>query len=147
MTVCDARHNLQNVLQVQTSFQCLGCREACVFTTGNGTFSDGSGSASYDSYATCEWMIAPPGALEISLLFTMFSTEPLKDIVRVLECKDYSCSQRKHLAQLSGLYASRQVIVSATGFMSIVFTSDGSNNFDGFVANWTSVGTVMLEIA
>ena len=90
-------------------------------------------------------MIAPPGALEISLLFTNFSTEALNDIVRVLECKDYSCSQRKQLAELSGLYANRQVVVSATGYMMVVFSSDSSNNSDGFTASWSSVSRILLK--
>jgi hypothetical protein len=61
------------------------------------------------------------------------------DIVRVFECTDIYCAQQQQLAALSGRYSTPQVVMSSTGFVKVVFTSDGSVNYDGFTATWTSV--------
>jgi hypothetical protein len=84
-------------------------------------------------------MIAPAGAAHISITFTELSTQPGKDLVTVFQCLDISCSQQQQLAELSGLYATPQAVTSTTGYMKVVFTSDGSINYDGFKATWTSV--------
>jgi hypothetical protein len=133
------------VLQLQTSRQCIGCGTDCgMLSTSNGTFSDGSGAANYVAYSTCEWLIAPPGALEITLRFTEFSTQAANDVVRVYQCTDVYCTQQQQLAELSGTYSGIQTIKATTGFMSVVFTTDGSVNAAGFAANWSSVCMLLL---
>jgi hypothetical protein len=86
-------------------------------------------------------MIAPPAALQITIQFTAFSTQPINDVVRVFQCSDVYCSRQQQLAELSGTYLSTQVMTSATGYMRVVFTSDDSINQQGFTASWTSVRT------
>jgi hypothetical protein len=80
----------------------------------------------------------------MTLQFTNFNTQSRNDIVRVLECVDIYCSQHQQLAELSGIYLTTQVMSSATGYMKVVFTSDGSINSDGFTASWTSVSMHMF---
>jgi hypothetical protein len=79
-------------------------------------------------------MIAQPSALALTLSFTDFSTQAGKDIVRVLQCTDISCSSQQQLAELSGWYSTTQFVISTTGFMKVVFNSDASVNYDGFTA-------------
>ena len=127
-------------MQLQASYSCTGCVSGCgLFTSPNGTFSDGSGSSNHSANASCEWMLAPFGAAQITLRFTMFSTQPGNDVVRVFQCMNVSCSQQQQLAELSGTYSTVQSVTSATGYMRVVFTSDGSVNFDGFNASWSLV--------
>ena len=92
-------------------------------------------------------MIAPPGALFITIQFTNISTQASKDIVQVFQCSDTSCTQQQLLADLSGMYAykSNEAIISTTGFMKVVFTSDSSLNYDGFTALWSSVSMMLCS--
>jgi hypothetical protein len=73
------------------------------------------------------------------LHFTMFNTQLSKDFVRVFQCTNVLCSQQQQLAELSGSYSSVQTVTSSTGYMRVVFTSDGSINSDGFNASWNLV--------
>ncbi len=84
-------------------------------------------------------MIAPAAASMITLCFTELSTQPGVDIIRVFRCTDIACSQQQQLAELSGLYSTPQAVTSTTGYMKVVFRSDGSISFDGFRALWSSV--------
>jgi hypothetical protein len=125
---------------LQTNYLCTGCGLNCgTLTAENGTFSDGSGSSNYPNNANCEWMIAPYGADSVTITFTAFSTQYTKDVVRVFECQDTSCSQSQQLAELSGTYPDIYTVTSLTGYMRVVFTSDGSINSDGFTASWNTV--------
>jgi hypothetical protein len=128
--------------QWQANYTCSGCRRPCgLLTATKGTFSDGSGSSNYPNNANCEWMIAPYGTDSVTIRFTAFSTQPRKDIVGVFQCSDVYCSQSQQLAELSGTYPNIHTVTSLTGFMKVVFTSDGSITYDGFVASWSSVST------
>jgi hypothetical protein len=73
------------------------------------------------------------------LRFTEFDTEPVNDVVRVFQCTNVYCVQQQLITQLSGTYPSDHIIISRTGFMKVVFTSDGSMNHDGFTAVWNLV--------
>ena len=110
-----------------------------LFSQDSGTFSDGSGLSGYSNNAVCEWMIVARNHLVITATFTELSTQPGKDFVRVFQCTDVSCLQQQQLAELSGLYAMQQAVTSTTGYMKVVFTADGSVNYDGFNATWKSV--------
>ena len=91
-------------------------------------------------------MIAPPAASVISLTFNEFSTQPGKDFVRVFQCTDIGCSEQQLLAELSGMYSNVQGFASTTGYMKVVFTSDGSVNYDGFNAAWISVSSIVYHV-
>jgi hypothetical protein len=114
----------------------MGCAGCQTFTSASGTFSDGSGSDSYRSNANCEWVIAPPGASQITITFTEFSTEDKYDFVKVYQCTSPVCASRELLESLSGTYLNTQVATSTTGYMLVAFTSDGGSNSAGFTASW-----------
>jgi hypothetical protein len=134
--------------QWQPKFPCSGCSSACgLLTAKNGTLSDRSELSGYSSHADCEWRIAPYGAVQIALRFEEFSTQAHKDVVTVFECTDIYCTQQQLLAALSGRYSTPQVVMSSTGFVKVVFTSDGSINNDGFTASWTSVRMFVFFMA
>jgi hypothetical protein len=90
-------------------------------------------------------MIASTNGSVITIQFTNFSTQPTNDVVRVFQCSDVYCSQQQQLAELSGMYLSTQVMTSATGYMRVVFTSDGSINHAGFAASWSSVSWTCFD--
>ncbi len=135
-------------VQWQQNYSCTGCGACGLLVAPNGTLSDGSGSLNYSNNSRCEWMIASSHVLDSNLLvtiqFTNFSTQPQNDVVRVLECTDIYCSQHQQLAELSGTYLTTKVMASATRYMKVVFTSDGSINSDGFTATWNYVSIYMF---
>jgi hypothetical protein len=59
--------------------------------------------------------------------------------VRVFQCIDVYCSHQEQIAMLSGTYLTIKVVTSVTGFIKVMFTSDGSVNYDGFTASWSIV--------
>ena len=110
--------------------------------TASGTISDGP--SNYTDNMDCIWLIASEH--EISLSFTSFSTE-LDDFVSIYRCSTSSCSpeSREEVGRLSGGASGSDdaifstVYTSSTGYLQVVFTSDGSGNYvqsSGFVANW-----------
>jgi hypothetical protein len=84
-------------------------------------------------------MIASRDKSLVKLQFSEFSTQPHNDVVRVFQCEDASCSQPQQLAELSGTYLSAQDVVSITGYMKVVFTSDNTISYSGFTAIWNLV--------
>ncbi len=127
-------------VQWQISYPCTGCGSACgLRNTASGTLSDGSGLSTYASNSRCEWIIAPPGALQVTIDFSDFKTQTRNDFVHVWQCTTPACLGSTLLAELFGLHFIPQTITSTTGFMKVVFTSDSSVNYDGFNASWTSV--------
>jgi hypothetical protein len=128
-------------MQYKLVYNCTGCGSSCgVLNAANGTLSDGSNAALYTNSANCEWMIAPPGALQVTIRFTSVSTQTRTDVVRVFQCSDLACLQPQLLAELFGFHFMAQTITSTSGFMKVAFTTDSSVNYDGFNATWTSVG-------
>lgn len=59
------------------------CSSQVQLTEPNGVFDDGSGSANYANFSSCQWLIAPPGATSITLEFTEFDVENYYDSVIV----------------------------------------------------------------
>jgi hypothetical protein len=121
-------------------YHCTGCESTCgLLTSQNGTLFYGPGGLNFSSKATCTWIIAPPGALAISIRFTELSTQLNKDFVRVFQCSDVACSQQQLLANLSGVYVNPVGMVTFTGYMKVVFESDSSNNNHWFSASWITM--------
>ncbi len=127
------------------------CSGSCACTpsagTTSGQISDGlvGPMKNYDNNANCIWVIASDG--QISLSFTLFETEANFDFVHVYRCDSASCSTREQIAQLSGSTtygslccddADDATYTSSTGYLQVVFTSDGAATEEGFVAEWTS---------
>jgi hypothetical protein len=60
---------------LQGNFLCAACGTTCgVLTAEKGSLSDGSGGMNYANNANCMWLIAPPGATQITISFTAFVT-------------------------------------------------------------------------
>lgn len=115
------------------------CSGTTSLTTSIGTITDGSGSANYGNNSTCKWVIAPAGATQISLNFTTFNTEASYDFVRVYNGPDDTSPL---LGTYSGSTLPSSISTTAgVGAMCIKFTSDTSNTFSGWSANYTSVVT------
>jgi hypothetical protein len=110
-------------------------------TTSSGIISDGS--ADYANNANCSWLIASTGGL-ISLSFSSFNTESGYDTVTVNRCTSSSCGTVTQVAKLSGSSVSPSTIyTSSTGYMQVVFASDGSVTASGFVASWSTRNQTM----
>jgi Zn-dependent metalloprotease len=115
------------------------CSGTTSLTASIGTITDGSGSANYGNNSTCKWVIAPAGATQISLNFTAFNTEASYDFVRVYNGPDDTFPL---LGTYSGSTLPSSISTTAgVGAMCIKFTSDTSNTFSGWSANYTSVVT------
>lgn len=115
------------------------CSGTTSLTASIGTITDGSSSANYGNNSTCKWVIAPAGATQISLNFTTFNTEASYDFVRVYNGPDDT-------SPLLGTYSGNTLpssisTTAGVGAMCIKFTSDTSNTFSGWSANYTSVVT------
>jgi hypothetical protein len=119
----------------------LTCSGGCLCQpstgTNSGTISDGT--SDYTNYANCNWLIASSGL--ISLSFSSFNTESGYDFVTINRCTS-SSSCVEEVARLSGSSVSLSTIyTSSTGYMQVVFTSDGSVLGSGFVASWSVPST------
>uniref|UniRef100_UPI003340EEA9 CUB domain-containing protein n=1 Tax=Flavobacterium sp. TaxID=239 RepID=UPI003340EEA9 len=118
------------------NFSCSGTTN---LTASSGTFTDGSNNANYGNNSTCKWVIAPAGATQISLNFTTFNTEASWDLVRVYNGPDDTFPL---LDTYSGNALPSSISTTAgVGAMCIKFTSDTSNTFSGWSANYTSIIT------
>ncbi len=114
-----------------------GCECAPSSGTSFGTISDGP--SNYLDNANCTWLIA--STAEITLSFTSFETEGGYDFVIISHCSTSSCTTPVMLAKLDGSFASADTTyTSSTGYLQVVFTSDGSITRAGFVATWYQKG-------
>ena len=114
--------------------QCSGVTNLIAET---GTFSDGSGNlGNYSDNANCKWVIAPAGATQITLNFTEFNTEADYDIVTVYDGPDDTYPV---LATWWGNTLPTTITTTdGVGAMCVKFTSDISDNFSGWSANYTA---------
>jgi hypothetical protein len=74
----------------------------------------------------------------INLSFSSFMTESNYDFVTIHRCT--SSSSCEQVAQLSGINSAfmSPIYASNIGYMQVLFTSDKSMTFPGFVATWSS---------
>lgn len=113
------------------------CSGTTSLTASSGTFTDGSGSANYGNNSSCKWVIAPAGATQISLNFTAFETEVTYDIVTIYDGPDDTYPV---LANWWGNTLPPTISTTAgVGAMCVKFTSDATDTFGGWSANYTSV--------
>ncbi|MFZ4400931.1 MAG: CUB domain-containing protein [Bacteroidales bacterium] len=114
------------------------CSGTTNLTASTGTITDGSGTANYNNNANCKWIIAPPGATQISLNFTNFDTEANYDTVFVYNGPGDTYPL---LATWWGNTLPPAIITTAgNGAMCIKFKSDITQTAGGWSANYTSVG-------
>ncbi len=133
---------LTSCWQWQASYPCSGCGSGCcVLTQQNGTFTDNSRVYDLLKGAHCEWVIAPPGALHITLGFTGLNADVGNYSILVWQCLSIACTEQQQLVQLVGSYSETQNVTSTTGFMRVVFRRLGEivHNSSCFNASWTSV--------
>lgn len=107
------------------------CGGTISLTDQTGSFSDGSGDYRYNHNSTCKWKIDPGQfANNLTLVFTSFDLEKDKDFVKV-----YALPSNQLLANLTGSEIP-EPIVSPSGKMVVLFTSNGFNNNQGFDAEY-----------
>ena len=112
------------------------CSGTTNLTASSGTITDGSGSANYNNNANCKWIIAPPGATQITLNFTNFDTEANYDTVFVYNGPDDTFPI---LATWWG-NTLPPTINSTGGALCIKFTSDATTTATGWSATYSSIG-------
>ncbi len=108
-----------------------------------GSFNDGSGDRRYNHNSLCKWKIDPgPYADQLTLAFTAFDLENDKDFLKV-----YAIPTNQLLANYTGSVVP-EPLVSPTGKMLLLFTSNGFNNNQGFEAEYyiANVGTAQNDI-
>jgi hypothetical protein len=105
----------------QANYPCRGCESCGLRTAATGTISDGSGAANYDSTYNCKWLIAPGGALGVTLTFTEFRTTNNNDAVDIYRCIDIHCLTPVLVSSVSGIIGTPRTVSSPTGFMLVTF--------------------------
>ena len=131
------------VLFTSHSGSAITCSGSCACSPSSGqssgTITDGS--EDYSNGEDCRWLISSPS--EIRLSFTSFSTESGYDYVTINRCTSSSCSSTEQIARLSGsgtnVTSLSNVYTSSTGYLQVLFTSDGSATMSGFAATWNTV--------
>ncbi|HIA07157.1 MAG TPA: T9SS type A sorting domain-containing protein, partial [Flavobacteriales bacterium] len=110
------------------------CSGTSFLTSPSGAIDDGSGGNNYSSNANCRWLIQPAGAGTITLTFNYFDTETGADSVIVY---DGATASSPVLGSYSGS-SLPPALSSSGGAMLVHFLSDGSVEFTGWSANYTS---------
>ncbi|XP_058454733.1 uncharacterized protein LOC131432461 isoform X2 [Malaya genurostris] len=116
----------------------LDCPSTCNFhmQSGGDVIESPSYPQKYPALSTCKWTLEGPQGTNIILQFQDFDTEKNFDIVQILvggRTEDKAVS----LASLSGKNdLSNNPFVTASNFMIIKFTTDGSVERKGFRATW-----------
>lgn len=130
--------------EFSSSFPVYCTNSVTNLTEPTGFFSDGSGTYNYNNNSVCKWKINPgDGAKDLTLVFSSFDLESDKDYLRI-----YAIPTNELLASLSGNVIP-DPIVSPTGQMMIMFSSNGYNNYQGFEAEYyiTNVNTTVQDFA
>ena len=107
-------------------------------TEPTGFLSDGSGDYNYNNNTVCKWKILPgDGAKDLTLVFSAFDLETDEDYLKV-----YAIPSNQLIGNFTG-NTIPGAIVSPTGQMLLLFTTNGFNNNQGFDAEYyiTNVGT------
>ncbi|MCD4746103.1 MAG: C10 family peptidase, partial [Bacteroidales bacterium] len=110
---------------------CSGLTE---FFANNCDFDDGSNIFNYSDNADCQWLIQPPDASSVALIFSSFETESGADFVKVYDGDNIS-------APLLGNFSGSNLpphLESTGESMLIHFTSNASNTASGWSATYTS---------
>ncbi len=110
-------------------------------STNQPTWKCPSGSVSRMSYGNSEilsGLIAPTGAITITLTFTAFNTEERSDMLAVESCTTRTCSESTTLLSDYSGSSIPSPIVSNTGFMLIRWVSDQGVTSSGWSAEWSS---------
>ncbi len=110
------------------------CSGTQLLTAVNGSFTDGSGAASYMNSAFCNWLIQPANAASVTLTFDTFDTQLNADGVIVYAGPSTT-------SPVLGIYTGATlppVLTSNTGAMLVRFVSDANTQGPGFSAHYTA---------
>uniref|UniRef100_A0A7S0NG18 CUB domain-containing protein n=1 Tax=Hanusia phi TaxID=3032 RepID=A0A7S0NG18_9CRYP len=121
------------------------CEPQCncgIFNGTHGVLTDGGGGTAsavglYPNNAFCHWVLFAPQASWLQVSFKRFATEFSHDLLQAKECDDIACRSSRAIGAFSGSIENL-VLLSTTGIMNLVFTSDASGQDRGFEAVWTS---------
>lgn len=103
-----------------------------------GEITDGSGEFDYSHFAYCRWVIQPPEAEYLVIRFTEFQTQGEADLVTVYDGPDI---QSETLGVFSG-NSMPPVLVSNTGVVTVLFTSNEETAGKGWRLEYESFGAV-----
>jgi Zn-dependent metalloprotease/PKD repeat protein len=113
------------------------CGGTTVLTSNSGTVTDGSGSANYNNNSNCKWVIAPPGATQITINFTYFNLEVGYDTVFVYGGTDTLGTPLTY----TGTSLPPQIQTPAgVGACLIKFKTDASVTAGGWSFNYNTTG-------
>jgi Peptidase C10 family/Spi protease inhibitor/CUB domain/Secretion system C-terminal sorting domain len=107
------------------------CSGQKTITADTADITDGSLRFNYHNNSLCRWMIIPAsGKKPLTVYFKSFNTEPVKDILKILDPESHDT-----LAVISGHYSSSGLpdsVTSPSGKMFIIFSTNSSITADGF---------------
>lgn len=116
------------------------CLQNRLYTSNNGSFSDGSGALHYDNNSNCSWLIQPALATNITLTFSAFDTESANDVVNIYDGIDNTGTL---VASYSGSTIPAAASVNGTNkSMFVEFITNGSITAQGWDASYTSTSAV-----
>ncbi|XP_014739103.1 PREDICTED: enteropeptidase isoform X1 [Sturnus vulgaris] len=116
------------------------CDGKFMLTGSSGFFHSMNYPNPYNENIACQWIIVVPEGLSIKLSFTSFETQPYADILSIFE----GLGQNKILrASLSGINLETIYIFSHEA--TAQFTSDYSENYNGFNATYTAFNASELN--
>jgi hypothetical protein len=138
--------NFTKSLLKNSGVACLGGCQCNPSNATNGTISDGP--LNYTDMMNCQWLITAEYGKAISLSFTSFNTEKDHDFVTIYRCSTSSCNSdsREEVARLSGINVNSTIYTSSTGYLQVVFMSDGSTHYPGFLAEWKVTSIIDFDI-
>jgi len=111
------------------------CESSTILTAASANLSDGSGSLDYRNSTLCKWYIQPTNAVSVTLDFTSFNTEEIKDKIRI-----YDLVAGDLLGTFSGnLTTPPTGITSTSGQMIVIWSSNSTIRGVGWDANYTIV--------
>ncbi|MDY0342321.1 MAG: C10 family peptidase [Lentimicrobium sp.] len=127
----DAENDQGFVAAFSSTYPIFCTSSATTYTEPEGHISDGSGPKNYNNNSICKWKI-DPGALanELTLVFTEFDLEENVDFIKIYSIPDYQV-----LGDFTGSTLP-PALVSTTGKMLVIFSSNGYNNAGGFEADY-----------
>ncbi|MCF8331182.1 MAG: C10 family peptidase [Bacteroidales bacterium] len=125
------------------AFSPIYCQSMNVLTAPSGTLSDGSGTYPYNNNSFCKWFIRPASATRIEADITLLDTYDSHDFIAIY---DPATSPGTLLGEYYGNTPPSQVI-SNSGEMLIVFSTDGNNVADGFEISYSSDVVPVEELA
>ena len=120
-----------------------GCAGTKTLTSPTGTLEDGSGPiASYASNGDCMWLIDPTETIDhLKLNFNRFETESQFDVVTIY---DGPTTADPVLGVFSGSTLPSDLVSSGPQVL-VRFTTNGSNQANGWMLSWTSVYPVYCD--